>query len=219
VTEPVPSSYSVAIKTIAMRILAAEKVMNELVENPEDPFALQRCELAVLQIRLVCELLMLGCQMAHLEDAGAEIANNKWRPVDAYAQLKDLSEHPLPMPVAIEYNKNGMGQHHIKPLSKPIPFAAISRLYGVCGDLLHAPTIKKVLSGKLPEFDVGLLRHWLGELRQLIGAHALMLPERKIVFLSIWDGSFENEPQLFRLDAAGESTFDLASYPDCELLS
>lgn len=218
-TQPVQSSYSVAIKAIAMRLLAAEKTLDELVKNPDDPFALQGCELAVLQIRIVCELLMLGCQMAHLEDAGAEIANNKWRPVDAYAQLRDLSEHPLPMPVSVEYHKHGEGRHHIEPLAKPIPFAAISRLYGVCGDFLHAPTIKKVLSDKIPEFDVGLLRRWLAELKQLIGAHALMLPGRNIIFLSLWEGTFEHEPELYRLDTAGESAFDLSKYPDCELLA
>lgn len=218
-TEPVSSSYSVAIKTIAMRLLAAEKVLDELAKNPEDPFALQGCELAALQIRLVCELLMLGCQMAHLEDAGAEIANNKWRPVDAYAQLKDLSDHALPMPVVVEYNKNGEGWHHIEPTSKPIPFSRISKLYGICGDLLHAPTIKKVLSGKMPEFDVDLMRSWVFDLKQLIQSHTLMLPERKIIFLSLWEGTFEHEPELYRLDAAGESTFDLTKYPDCELLA
>ncbi|WP_161782487.1 hypothetical protein [Erythrobacter litoralis] len=203
---------------MAMRLLTAEKVLDELADKPDDPFALAGCELATLQIRLICELIMLGAQMAHLEDAGADLSETKWRPVNAYAQLKDLSEHPLPMPVKVELHKNGMGQHNIDPISRPISFQSISRVYGLCGDLLHAPTIKRVAAGKMSEFDVALLRSWVGDLKNLASSHVLMLPERKIIFLALWTGKIENEPELFRLDAAGQSTFVMENYPVCDLL-
>jgi hypothetical protein len=200
-----------------MRVLIAEDALDQVKGNPNNPTNIAGCELAALQLRLICELCLVGSQLAHLEDAGAKLSETKWRPVDAFAQLKGLSEHPLPMPVEVRLNARGPGEHQIEPKAQPIPFSDISEIYGRCGDLLHVPTIKQVLKGRLPEFDVERLSSWVAAFKELARAHVLMLPERKIILLCVWTGAQDAAPQLYRLDAAGESTMDITSYPPCEM--
>lgn len=216
--EPQNSLYAPVAEAICQRILIAEDALRQVEADSKSPLAFVSCEVAVLQIRTLCELFLLGSTSAHLLEAGLEISDNKWRPKDAFQQLDKLSEHPLPLPVKVELHKNGEGRHHITPKSRPITFDALSMIYGMCGDLLHVPTTRQVLRGRLPEFDLALLWRWVGGFRELAMAHALMLPDRNIVVLCIWAGDASSQPEVFRLDAAGKSTMDIETYAVFSLL-
>jgi hypothetical protein len=215
--DEVRSSYVAVANALAMRTTIAEDALAQVRAGANTPLNLASCELATLQLRLLCEIYLLGSQLAHLEDAGANLSDKKWRPVDAFAQLEGLSEHPLPVPVEVKLNANGPGKHEIDPKSQPIPFPDLSEIYGRCGDLLHVPTIKQVQKGRLPEFDVEMLSKWVGAFKELTMAHALMLPERKKVLICLWSGEAAVEPTVFRLDATGESTLNINDYPACTL--
>lgn len=214
----VESLYLPVVKAIGMRLNIAKLAIQRIEAAPENPLVVGDCEAAVLQIRLICELLLLGSAAAHLHEGGQSISDNKWRPKDTFYDLRRLSDHPLQVPVSIYLNKNGEGQHHIDPISQPLPFNLLHEIYGRCGDLLHVPTIRQVTDGKVPYFDVDQIRKWLDGFRVLAMGHALMLPERSIIMLCIWSGVEGAEPEAYRLDASGPSTFDIASYPEFSLL-
>lgn len=212
------SLYVPVAEAICRRILIAEDALRQVEADPKSPLAFVGCEVAVLQIRMLCELFLLGSTAAHLLEAGIEISDNRWRPKDSFQQLDKLSDHPLPLPIEIQLNKNGEGLHHVTPKSQPIKFEALALIYGKCGDLLHVPTTRQVLRARLPEFDLALLWRWLAGFRERASAHALMLPERKVIVLCIWSGDPASPPEVFRLNAAGESTLDIKSYAEFALL-
>ncbi|MFA6220055.1 MAG: hypothetical protein WC692_09805 [Erythrobacter sp.] len=156
--------------------------------------------------------------MAHLAEAGMAISDKKWRPKDAFLELSQVNEHPLPMPIEIQLNKHGQGKHHIAPISQPVEFSVLAKVYGTCGDLLHVPTAKQVFTSKLPAFGIGVLEAWINGFKRIAMAHALMLPKREIILVVSWSGKIEEKPEVFRLDAAGESTMNMDNYPPFELL-
>lgn len=213
---PIDSAYPPVIESIARRISAAEDALDEVRCNPDHPQNWISCELATLQIRMICELLLLGSTLAHLKEGGKELDDRKWRPKEAFGQLDRINAHPLQVPV--EVLRTDQGGPQISPISKPLPFEAISKVYGICGDLLHVPTARQVLKASLPVYDVEQLQKWLAGLKRVIVSHALMLPERKKVLLSIWSGLPDETPKCFLLNAMGESTLDLNQYPDFDLL-
>jgi hypothetical protein len=214
----VESLYLPVVESIVQRILIAEDALRQVESDSANAIMFVGCEVAVLQIRMICELLLVGSTAAHLHEAGVSISATKWRPKDAFLELAKVNAHPLQVPVAIELHKNGIGQHHIIPKSQPLKFEALSEIYGRCGDLLHVPTVRQISEARLPEFDLGVLWRWLNGFREITMAHTLMLPERQIIMLAIWSGDPQSKPEAYRLDAAGPSTFDIHAYPEFSLL-
>ena len=215
---PVESLYQPIVESIVQRILIAEDALSQVAKNENGPLNFVECEVAVLQIRLICELFLAGSTAAHANEGGIEISTSIWRPKEVFQSLSKINIHPLQIPVSVELDKNGPGGHHVTPKSRPLKFEVISEIYGKCGDLLHVPTIRQISKGKLPEFDVAVLWRWLGGFRELAMGHALMLPERQTVMLAIWSGDVATKPESFRLDAKGPSSLDLSLYPEFDLL-
>jgi len=216
--EAVESLYLPVLEAIVARLSVTGGALDHIEQNWADGSAYQACELVTLNLRLVCELILLGSVAAHVHDAGLSLSDTKWRPKDAFAELAKVNEHPLPFPIALHLNKNGIGQHHADPVSQPISYVALSRVYGVCSDLLHAPTLRSVVDGRLPSFDVAQLRQWHTGFMEIMKAHALMLPERKIILLCCWSGKADEKPMSFKLNAMGPSSLDIAALPEFSLL-
>lgn len=196
-----------------------EDTLQKLVADPNGKFSLIACEVIVLQIRMICETLLLGSTLAHIYEGKTDLPDNKWRPKHTFQELAKVSPHPLQVPVEIELHKHGEGQHHTNPISQPIDFGILNRIYGVCGDLLHVPTPRQVGSGKLPEYDLAQLQQWADGFKRLAMGHALMLPDLQIILLMIWTGNIDDSPEVFRLDADGDVCVDMSKYPAFSLLS
>lgn len=210
--------YLLVMEDAVRRLGVAADALRQVRANPSNANNFAGCEVAAIQIRKVCEALVLGVTACHMIDDKHVVSDRKWRPKDAFQELEQINEHPLPVPVEVILDHAGPGQHHVVPQSKPMPFSTLSRIYGICGDLLHVPTLRQVVKGRLPEFDVPLLLDWIGGFSALVRGHALMLPKREIVMLCIWNGSFETKPEVYRLDAVGDSTLDLDKLCEFELL-
>jgi hypothetical protein len=200
------------------RLIAAEHCHEELLTNPTHPNSWKNCDFVALQVRKLCELMLLGSTLAHWREGTADINPKKWRPKDAFGELSQLSTHPLQIPVEIQTHSGGSGQHHAVPLSKAIPFNTLNAIYGLCGDLLHIPSAKKVASGAIPPYDAAVFKSWMDGFRRLLQGHALLLPGLERILLCRWSGSPIEIPEVFLLIALGPSTLDLSDYPEFNLL-
>jgi len=216
--EVLESKYPPVMEDMARRLVAAELSLAEIAADPENPYVWVCCEIVVLQLRKMCELLLLGSTLAHAFEGGLDLSLKKWRPKDAFGQLEKVSEHPLPMHVTVDLDKHGPGQHHLTPVSQPLTYEALGYVYGTCGDLLHVPTGAQVLKGKLPSFDVDLLRRWVAGFKQITCNHVLMLPKREKILFCRWSGEKGAPPSLVLMEAKGPSTMKLDDYPPFDLL-
>lgn len=212
------SEYPSVMENAVSRLLAAEHCHEELIANPMHPDSWKNCDFVALQVRKLCELMLLGSTLAHWREGTAEINPKKWRPKEAFGELSQLSNHPLQVPVAIHPHSSGTGQHHAEPLSTGMPFNTLNTIYGLCGDLLHIPSAKKVAAGAIPAFDAALFKSWIDGFRRLLQGHALLLPAIERILLCRWSGSPTEVPEVFLLIALGPSTLDLSHYPEFNLL-
>ena len=217
--ESVESDYPVVMQDILRRLTAAEESLREMIEDSDHPNVWKNVDFVGLQVRKVCELFLLGSSLAHLREGGAEFDSSKWHPKDAFRELAKLNEHPLPVPVTIELHKNGPGQHHASPVSKPIPFEVLAGIYGMCGNVVHIPSAKKVLKGSPLPFDAGHLRKWIEGFLRLLMSHVLFLPEFKIGIICTWSGNRDDKPSCTIIAAEGDAMFDVDSLPNFDLVT
>lgn len=217
--EQARAEYAVVMQQMVDRIGAAALSLEELISNPEHPRGWSNCDFIAVQNRKLCELLALGASLAHLRATETEFNAGNWRPSDVIRALEGVNPYPLPFPVQIELNKNGVGQHHIKPTSRPVHSGVITGIYGRCGDLLHVPSARRVIQGRLGAFEVERFQQWLVGWKSLLMGHVLLLPEIENIMLCQWSGQFDDRPNCFFLGGEGPAVFNADDLSEFVLLT
>ena len=210
--KPALSEYGTFMAEVDKRLRAVSEILGQLTANPQDEFAWIRCELAWFQIRKICEYLAVAIVFAHSAETCAMTDLGKWKPKDLLAQVSKLSGHPTPVPIAAFFGKGAIGEKQIIPLTRPMRPELISEIYGRCSEVLHVGRLDRMLAGKLPPFDLGQLKSWVGGFQNLLDNHVVLLP--KIEKTLVW--MREQEPRFFVLGSDG-AVFDTDRLPEFEL--
>jgi hypothetical protein len=199
------------MREIFRRLDAISESIAELKSNTSHENNWKNCEFSWSQIRKICEFLTVAIVFAHHCDTGAITALDKWRPKDLLAEASKLSSHPTPVSIAPDFEKDADGHKQIKPLTKPIAPALISEIYGRASEPIHVGSLERILSGKLPPFDVDQIERWIDGFRRLLTNHILLLPGLKKAL--VWRAGAETEFFILGSDGAD---FDPTNLPDLE---
>ena len=211
------SNYVTAINSLCGRLSAADQSLAEIERGPNPSEHWKNLDFVALQVRKSCELILLSSALAHLDDGQAGIDARKWRPNDAFAQLSRVNDHAMPVPIRYHWSAPAAGQKQIVPISKALPFEILSKVHGLCGDLLHVPSAAKVLNETVSPFRVNVFRAWIDGLIKLSFSHVLMLSDirRVIVYRR---ASMAVEPESFVVEGEGAAMFDQTLLPEFDLL-
>lgn len=130
-------------------------------------------ETCYLQLRMVCELIALGCLVVH-EDIPATKSPKivkRWEADFIIKKLEELHPNFYPMPVRREQTPTGFHMIGTDP-SKALTKEDLVRLYTHCGSVLHKGSIKKLLSAKSPiETKYEDIRQWREKIGRLLNEH------------------------------------------------
>lgn len=212
-------AYPSVVMEIARRLLFCENALIRLTAEPAHEEAWIAADLVALQVRKICEMLLLGSSLAHLFGGNDNFDQRKWRPREAFNELEKINRHPLPAPIDLKVYPMPGGIKQIRPLSKPMPFELLSLIYGHCGNLMHVPSADKVLKNQVPRFDVSQFGRWVTGLKRLMAGHVLLLPEMEKILLCIWAGEADKNPDIYLMESAGPAAFETSSLPDFDLLT
>jgi hypothetical protein len=214
----IKSHYPTVANSIIFRLRVADRLLGQINENRDAEDSWVHADSVALQVRKVCELILLGSTLAHLQD-GADLDPKHWRPKEAFMEIAKLNGNPLPLPLHpyISVDENGFKQ--FIPSMKPMTYAALTRVYGLCGDLLHVPSAEKVLSEKVTPFDWNRFRAWVTDLTMLMRAHVLLLPSIQSVIVCLWSGNPEDAPEIILTEGAGEGFLNADGLKDFDLLT
>ena len=205
--------YRDFVVEITKRLNAVSDSISELKANPKHPNAWQNCDFCWLQIRKICEYLTIGIVAAHHFDGAAIADLHKWRPKELLAQVSKLNDHPTPVLISSSFGNGVDGERQIMPLARPIKPGAISAVYGRCSDLFHLGSLERILSDKLPAYEIAQLDRWLSAFQKLSANHALFLPGiRKVMVCRTED----NEQSFFALESDG-AIFDTSELSEFEI--
>lgn len=111
------------------------------------PFVKDFCH---LQIRMICELVALGCLVAHgdIKEASSKNLQGAWSAEKIMSVLENLHPHFYPQPVKQTKTPNG---YHLQRMPSPLPKDEFLKLYHKCGGMLHRGSLRNLLKRQFPK--------------------------------------------------------------------
>jgi hypothetical protein len=133
-------------------------------------------EFGFLQLRMLCELIALGCLVAHGDIQATK--TSKYQKAYAADDIMKMMEglNPDFFPIPVVETSSGGGHHHLEArtgndwLSK----AELISLNGKCGDVLHRGSIKKLISKTPPvQHRFPEVQQWAQKVANLLSHHLI----------------------------------------------
>jgi hypothetical protein len=137
------------------------------------PYPLVR-EYAYLQLRMLCELIALGCLAAH-----GDITQTKYFQREAYKadeilkRLEGLHQQFYPVPV---WPKFSPGHVHLEAHPPGFDFLSkddLLQLYGKCGDVLHKGRLPRIILPPVQSNDQQEVQRWGQKILNLLSSHRI----------------------------------------------
>ncbi|MGO9719305.1 MAG: hypothetical protein ACLPIG_14395 [Methylocella sp.] len=186
------NNYAAILQEINMRVDAINHCTLGL-SGLLPPFVV---EFSYLEIRMICELVALGCLVAHGDLRQSSALRKQWSADEIMKQLENL--HPQFYPYAIVQTKTATGYHIHRLDPQPLPKVDFLRLYGRLGDVLHRGSLKNLMKPNIPhqtQFPVVMAK--LQKLVDMLSNHAIVMRSGKEMFLAMLKNADDNfRPQV-----------------------
>jgi hypothetical protein len=140
-------------------------------------------EFCFLQLRMLCELIALGCLAAHGDIVATTNLRKEWSAGTIIAGLSAL--HPEFYPAPLKEETVSPGRKYFTAinsgyLTKPELLA----LNGLCGNVLHRGSMKKLLSSaKPPQLSLSDVAAAVNKLQTLLSIHTTLLVDGNTILI------------------------------------
>jgi hypothetical protein len=151
-------------------------------------------EFCFLQIRMICELIALGCLTAHGDITATQSRKlrQEWAADKIMEELGKLHPDFFPVPVNQVSKDGGFILNPILP--SPLPKNELLKLYYKCGDILHRGSMKKLLSQKAPiQINYPEITALAQKLHDLLSIHFVAMLGGATVFVCVLRNSNDND--------------------------
>lgn len=175
--------YSRLLHEARTRLDLLETVLNDgmtLREKPPAQWVVR--ELCLLQLRMLCEVIALGCLVAHGDIDGTHSKRlRKEYAADAIvSEMVKLHSMFFPVPVV---QQSGIPSGGVRRFIADRGVNSLTReelctLYAECGDGLHKGNIKKIAEPMNPNPDNSDLVVWTKKIHGLLDIHWIYLIDR-----------------------------------------
>ena len=149
-------------------------------------------EFCFLQLRFMCELIALGCLVAHGDIKEAEKLKKEYAADKIVNLLEKLHPHFYPTPITSQQTDKGF--HHITPRKGSyLTKADLSKLYSKCGDELHRGNLKKLLTPKTPiQKHYPDIIQWAQKINDLLQLHSIFLKDGQTTIIAMLANAQDN---------------------------
>jgi hypothetical protein len=142
-------------------------------------------EFCFLQLRMLCELVALGCLAAHGDIEETTKLRKEWSADRIMEKLEAL--HPTFYPRPVRQTRHPEGHWHMENVSEPfLTKQELLSLNGKSGDVLHRGNLKKLLSPKTPiQTNFPDMAEWGRKISVLLNMHAIFLLGGEIILCKL----------------------------------
>jgi hypothetical protein len=151
-------------------------------------------EICFLQLRKICELISLGCLVAHgdIEKVHARALRKAWNPNDIITEMEKL--HPRFFPIAAELKgtKDGIKQFTRAP-SGHLTKEDLLDIYGKAGDALHSGNLRSIARGRAIKIRFSEINTWTKQVIDLLKVHFILPKHGKGGLLCILKNTLHND--------------------------
>lgn len=131
-------------------------------------------EFCFLQLRMLCELIALGCLVAHgdIEETKLPALQQSYNAGDIVKRLEKLHANFYPSPRKLVFNP---GHVHLEDYDREfLTKDELLTLYGRCGDVLHRGSLRRLLDPKNQSpTDFLDIQHWGQKVLNLLSVHII----------------------------------------------
>lgn len=185
--EKIGSIYAAMMQEVVVRLNSTLESLNEAKADWGHVDNWKNAEFCYLQIRKSCEYAALAVLVAHelYEDTSAAKLAKEWHAGDIFSKLIELNPYAFPVPMTVQIDHNGPGQHYVEPAETVLEAKELQAIYGKCGDRLHVGSLKRILDGRLAGFDFNEIAHWRNQLVTTLNNHMVRLPHIGSILLVV----------------------------------
>ena len=154
------------------------EVVHECLRNPPNLNPQALYELSFLEFRMICELIALGCLVAHGDIKETKTKKLQSQTYNAHEIVRTLDHlhpdfYPRPNLETIAGNKVML----VKRTSNEdyLTKEDLKKLYAICGETLHIGSLKKLLSPDTRIKTQDDVVKWLAKITNLLNHHKMQL--------------------------------------------
>ncbi|WP_197413853.1 hypothetical protein [Terracidiphilus gabretensis] len=153
------------------------------------PVPLQR-EYCFLQLRMLCELIALGCLVAHgdIKETKSASLQRAYHAGEIVKRLEKLHPNFYPSPRKLVFNPGHvhLGDYDREFLTK----SELITLYGKCGDALHKGSVRQLLDPKnQPPADFRDIQEWGQKILNLLSVHLISRREGRFHLIVVLEAT------------------------------
>ncbi|MEQ9248654.1 MAG: hypothetical protein RLO21_21970 [Nitratireductor sp.] len=167
-------TYAHLMNEIKIRLRAIDMASSGRINIPNGPFLREFC---FLQLRMVCELISLGCLVAHgdIKEARTSKLEKEWSADRILRVLSKLHSDFYPTPVIANKTPDGMQNFEAIYDNGCLVQAELPSLYALCGRVLHRGSVKQLHSDRMPgQFDLDEIQTWTKKVVSLLDIHMIV---------------------------------------------
>ena len=175
--------YANLMAEIKGRTLIVKDMINRLSDVQEQTHEnLVQAECAVLQTRIITELIALSALTAHSPFGLTKDLLKSWNADKTFRMLEDVN--PDCFPVALKPITAKVGNTHFDRLEGQITRQELAKIYERCGEMLHRGVLKHVLNGKRKILDLDIIAEAIERIIALLNCHAIVLLQQNTVLIT-----------------------------------
>lgn len=175
------SLYANIMEEIKIRISAIDAGTSRTLNLPAQ-IVKEHC---YLQIRMICELIALGCLVAHGDiTTNSKGIHKQWAADKIMDELEKLHPDFYPIP---SLQTGGTRPSGLTPrIPHPLPKDELLKLYGLCGNTLHRGSVKNLLKQKSPvQIHYPDITKLAQKLNDLLAVHLVVMRGAKHMFICV----------------------------------
>lgn len=174
----------------------------------ESPLVL---DFSYLQIRMICELVAIGCLIAHgdIKETTSSTMQREWSAEKIMNSLERLHPNFYPFPINQTHSN---GSVHIDPRKTPLSKPDFLTLYRKCNDGVHRGTLKSYVKGsKTRQIDYPAITSKAQKLVDLLSNHAIFTKGGSKVILGMLNNLDTGQVQVALAENPGSGVIDFNS--------
>ena len=173
-------------------------------------------EVCFLQLRKICELISLGCLVAHgdIERVHAKDLSKAWNPSTIIKEMQKL--HSLFFPIATQESKGENGMRGFIPAAAGhLTKGGLLDIYGKAGDALHSGNLRSLVKRRAINLNFDEISAWTEQIITLLRLHVIMHKSSKTGFICVLKNSvYQNSVTVTTFEKSGPVSSPQYTFPE-----
>lgn len=205
--------YCRLMEFIKWRVEAVGKTIHLVRTNQSYLDNRLAAEFCLLQLRMCCELLAIGCLAIHTDVPQSKRLQKEWNANTIMRAIEALKPQFFPTAVRDEVLPNRIIQQHL--VEGALTKKEFLDSYHLFGSMLHTGTLDRYKNSSPKTYDFSLLENFIDKLSKLLSNHTYLLNDNKtmirVIMHNIKDGRVWLQPLVGRKIAPSSSSEESSS--------